>query len=182
MDGSRLRQSWDNALNDAETRFRQLLTSPSNEWKRVSNSSSNTSSSIKGKGKARAISNLPEATDVTVHRNTSQSKEDIYRLVLEVPAGDELVSLEPWRAVLSTPELRSEWDPAVVDAHLMETFDYDTRIIKTNFTLGWPANPRDTVTIARTIHDDTTVIDIATSLPRSPDEPVYLRPSPPYCL
>ncbi|KAL0071320.1 hypothetical protein AAF712_001176 [Marasmius tenuissimus] len=180
MDGSRLRQSWDNALNDAETRFRQLLTSPSNEWKRVSNSSSNTSSSIKGKGKARAISNLPEATDVTVHRNTSQSKEDIYRLVLEVPAGDELVSLEPWRAVLSTPELRSEWDPAVVDAHLMETFDYDTRIIKTNFTLGWPANPRDTVTIARTIHDDTTVIDIATSLPRSPDEPVYLRPSPPY--
>ncbi|KAL0581551.1 hypothetical protein V5O48_000480 [Marasmius crinis-equi] len=173
-------ESWYDALNDAETRFRQLLTSPSNDWKRVSSSSANSSGSIKGKGKARASTSLPEITDVVVHRNSSQSKEDIYRLVLEVPAGEGFLSLEPWRAVLSTPELRQEWDPAVVDAHLVEAFDYDTRIIKTNFTLGWPANPRDTVTIARTIHDDTTVIDIATSLPRSPDEPVYLRPSPPY--
>ncbi|KAF9265474.1 hypothetical protein L218DRAFT_957053 [Marasmius fiardii PR-910] len=179
-DGSRLRQSWYTALNDAETRFRQLLTSPSNEWKRVAHSSAHSTSASKGKSKSRAPSSFPEVTDVVVHRNSSQSREDIYRLVLEVPAGEELVSLEPWRAVLSTPELRQEWDPAVIDAHLMEMFDYETRIIKTNFTLGWPANPRDTVTIARTIHDDTTIIDIATSLPRSPDEPVYLRPSPPY--
>ncbi|KAG7092558.1 hypothetical protein E1B28_008907 [Marasmius oreades] len=179
-DGSRLRESWYIALNDAESRFRQLLTSPSNEWKRVVHSSANATSSGKGKGKARAPSSLPEVTDVVVHRNSTQSREDTYRLVLEVPAGEDLVSLEPWRAVLSTPELRQEWDPAVIDAHLMETFDYETRIIKTNFTLGWPANPRDTVTIARTIHDHSTVIDIATSLPRSPDEPAYLRPSPPY--
>ena len=41
-------------------------------------------------------------------------------------------------------------------------------------------SPRDAVTISRTFNDATTLIDISTSLPRSPDEPAYLRPSPPY--
>jgi hypothetical protein len=41
-------------------------------------------------------------------------------------------------------------------------------------------SPRDAVTISRLIHDPSTVIDITTSLPRSPDEPAYLRPSPPF--
>ena len=41
-------------------------------------------------------------------------------------------------------------------------------------------SPRDSVTISRTFNDATTLIDISTSLPRSPDEPTYLRPSPPY--
>ena len=41
-------------------------------------------------------------------------------------------------------------------------------------------SPRDAVTISRTFNDATTLIDISTSLPRSPDEPTYLRPSPPY--
>ncbi|KAF8159312.1 hypothetical protein B0H34DRAFT_398668 [Crassisporium funariophilum] len=59
-------------------------------------------------------------------------------------------------------------------------FDRNTRIAKTNYTLGWPANPRDAVTISRSFSDATTLIDISTSLPRSPDEPAYLRPSPPY--
>lgn len=41
-------------------------------------------------------------------------------------------------------------------------------------------SPRDAVTISRTFNDASTLIDITTSLPRSPDEPAYLRPSPPY--
>ncbi|KAG6909793.1 hypothetical protein DXG01_015286 [Tephrocybe rancida] len=171
-----LRQSWSSALNDAETHFRQLLTSPSNDWRRVSNSGEG-SSSKKGKAEAAA---LPELTDVMVHRKPSKAGDDIYRLVLDVPFSDELASLEPWKAVLTTPELRQEWDPAVEEAHLLEVFDHTTRIAKTNFTLGWPANPRDAVTISRSYHDATTVIDITTSLPRSADEPVYLRPSPPF--
>jgi hypothetical protein len=98
---------------------------------------------------------------------------------------------------LATPELRQEWDPAVDGAALLEMLDPTTRISKTNFTLGWPAkcvrhlssvftslinsnSPRDAVTISRTFNDATTVIDVSTSLPRSPDEPAYLRPSPPY--
>ncbi|KAG6852904.1 hypothetical protein C0991_008273 [Blastosporella zonata] len=175
-DGSRLRQSWSTALSDAETYFRQLLTSPSNEWRRVS-SSGESSSNKKGKAKA---STIPELTDVVLHRKPSKTGDDVYRLVLDVPLSEELASLEPWKAVLTTPELRQEWDPAVEEAHLLEVFDHTTRIAKTNFTLGWPANPRDAVTISRAYHDATTVIDITTSLPRSADEPAYLRPSPPF--
>ncbi|KAJ6581088.1 hypothetical protein B0H19DRAFT_1113568 [Mycena capillaripes] len=177
-DGSRLRQSWYSALNDAETHFRQLLTSSSSaEWKRLSGSL-DSASSKKGKTRATAI---PELADVVVHRKPSKAAGgDVYRLVLDVPTGDDSVSLEPWKSVLTTPELRQEWDPAVEDAHLVEIFDHTTRICKTNFTLGWPANPRDAVTISRSFHDASTFIDISTSLPRSADEPAYLRPSPPY--
>ncbi|KAJ7156846.1 hypothetical protein C8R43DRAFT_997401 [Mycena crocata] len=176
-DGSRLRQSWYSALNGAETHFRQLLTSSSSaEWKRLS-ASVDPASGKKGKARVPAV---PELADVVVHRNSSKVGGDVYRLVLDVPTGEDSVSLEPWKAVLTTPELRQEWDPAVEDAHLVEIFDHTTRICKTNFTLGWPANPRDAVTISRSFHDASTFIDISTSLPRSADEPAYLRPSPPY--
>ncbi|KAJ7460736.1 hypothetical protein FB451DRAFT_1270154 [Mycena latifolia] len=176
-DGSRLRQSWYSALSGAETQFRQLLISSSSaEWKRLSGSVDSPSTK---KGKAR-VSAVPDLADVVVHRNSSKVGGDIYRLVLDVPTGEDSVSLEPWKAVLTTPELRQEWDPAVEDAHLVEIFDHTTRICKTNFTLGWPANPRDAVTISRSFHDASTFIDISTSLPRSADEPAYLRPSPPY--
>ena len=156
----------------------------------------------KQKGKARASSLTVENSDVIVHRNSKQPGDDVYRLVLDVPTGDEQVSLEPWNAVLTTPELRQEWDPSVDEAHLLEMFDHDTRISKTNYTLGWPAkcvliifiiifiiisdiltsssSPRDAITISRSFSDTTTFIDISTSLPRSPDEPSYLRPSPPF--
>jgi hypothetical protein len=131
-----LRQSWSKALVDAEAQFRQLLTSPANNWKRIAQA---TDSSPTKKGKARAPT-LPDLTDVTVHRYSNKAGgEDIYRLILDVPTGDEIVSLEPWKAVLTTPELRREWDPAVEEAHLLEMFDHNTRIDKTNFTLGWPA-------------------------------------------
>lgn len=118
-------------------------------------------------------------------------------MLLDVPTGDEVVSLDPWKAVLTTPELRKEWDPAVEDAHLVEVLDHISRICKTNYTLGWPAkyvrpyrvvffsnvifcSPRDSITISRAFHDTNTLVHIATSLPRSADEPAYLRPSPPY--
>ena len=125
------------ALNNAETHFRQLLTSPSSQWKRLSSATTETTTaSAKQKGKARAT---PDIADVIVHRNSTQVGDDVYRLVLDVPTGDEQVSLEPWGAVLTTPELRQEWDPSVNEAHLLEMFDHDTRISKTNYTLGWPA-------------------------------------------
>lgn len=43
-----------------------------------------------------------------------------------------------------------------------------------------PSSPRDSITISRAFYDATTLIDITTSLPRSSDEPAYLRPSPPF--
>lgn len=135
----RLRQSWYSAVNEAEAYFRQLLTSPSNEWKRISTSVDNSSSPSK-KGKARVVGAAPELSDVIVHRNSKATgSEAVYRVVLDVPAVEEQVSLEPWKAVLSTPELRREWDPAVEEAHLLEVLDRSTQVSKTNFALGWPA-------------------------------------------
>lgn len=60
------------------------------------------------------------------------------RAVLELPM-DPALDLESWKAVLSTPEMRKTWDPSVDDARLIEMFDPDTRIAKTDFILGWPA-------------------------------------------
>ncbi|KAI9067930.1 hypothetical protein FKP32DRAFT_1588126 [Trametes sanguinea] len=178
MDGTRLRESWYNALDNAQAHFRQLLTShASHDWKRVPVSIDGAAPASKGKGRASAV---PEVADVMIHRKASKSGESVYRAVLEVPLGDDTASLEMWKSVLVTPELRKEWDPAVEGAQLLEMFDQATRISKVNFRLGWPANPRDAVTISRTFNDATTLIDISTSLPRSPDEPTYLRPSPPY--
>lgn len=131
-----LRQSWHGALNEAQAAFRRLLTSPSSpEWKRVPVPTEN--ASAKAKGKAR--STIPELSDVIVHRKAGKGEDAVYRVVLDVPTGDEPVALEAWKAVLATPELRKEWDPAVESASLLEIFDPATRIAKTNFTLGWPA-------------------------------------------
>ena len=135
-----------------------------------------------------------------VHRRSAKSEDTVYRVVLDVPTADDTIPFDAWKSILATPELRQEWDPAVDGAALLEMLDPTTRISKTNFTLGWPAkcvppihntpplftslinltSPRDAVTISRTFNDATTVIDVSTSLPRSPDEPAYLRPSPPY--
>lgn len=46
--------------------------------------------------------------------------------------------------------------------------------------LNLSASPRDAITISRTLADGATLLDVTTSLPRSPDEPPYLRPTPPY--
>lgn len=87
----RLRQSWYNALSEAEAHFRQLLSSNSSrDWKRVS-TSAETPAAVKGK--ARALT-TPEVTDVIVHRKAGKSGDSIYRAVLDIPTGDEQVSLE----------------------------------------------------------------------------------------
>ena len=130
---TRLRDSWYASLDDAQSNFRQLLSShASPEWKRVPIPNDTNS-----KGKSRATS--PELTDVVLHRKTTKSSEPVYRAILDVPVGDTPVSLESWKAVLSTPELRKEWDPAVEGAHMVEILDQATRISKVDFTLGWPA-------------------------------------------
>ncbi|KAL4251581.1 START domain-containing protein [Abortiporus biennis] len=176
LDGAGLRDAWYSALESAQSNFRQLLVSHSSpDWKRINDSSNTTQS--KGKGKASA---LPQLSDVIIHRKMSKTGY-VYRAVLDVPLSDDGPStLDAYKSVLASPELRKEWDPAVEGAQLVEMCDQFTRVVKTNFTLGWPASPRDAVTISRTFSDATTLIDISTSLPRSPNEPAYLRPSPPY--
>lgn len=74
-----------------------------------------------------------------MHRKATKSGENVYRVVLDVSITDQSAHLDSWKAVITTPELRQEWDPSVESAHLVEMFDRQTRISKTNFTLGWPA-------------------------------------------
>ncbi|KAB5592539.1 hypothetical protein CTheo_4006 [Ceratobasidium theobromae] len=150
-DGARLHALWTSALSDAAATLKDLL--GSNGWVRVNASNANNGSLHKKGNVLRAIIEI---------------EEELH------PGADD------WRAVFSAPELRKEWDMMVDKVQVLEVLDPYTRVVKTDYALGWPANPRDAITISRTVHDVSTLIDISTSLPRSPDEPAYLRPSPPY--
>ncbi|KAJ9476018.1 hypothetical protein PHBOTO_006091 [Pseudozyma hubeiensis] len=114
---------------------------------------------------------------VAVHRKSSKGP-DVYRAVSEV-AYEGTADLTAFRSVLQTSETRASWDRLVQSAELVEQLDPITRINKVQYRLGWPASPRDAIVINRTLADESTLIDIATSLPRSPDAPSYLRPAPP---
>lgn len=132
----RLRESWANALNDTLATFKEQLTSgQSSQWKRVPLPSREGSTG--SKGKSRAFPRY-EPKDVAIHRKSTKSG-DIYRIILDVPGEADVVDLEAWKAILATPELRKEWDPAVESSTLLEMYDPTTRIVKTKFTLGWPA-------------------------------------------
>lgn len=76
---------------------------------------------------------------MVVYRKPTRSGEYVYRAMLDVPAGEEVTQMDRWKAILTTAELRQEWDPTVEEAHFVEMFDRRTRISKTKFTLGWPA-------------------------------------------
>ncbi|GAB1518669.1 hypothetical protein RhiTH_001733 [Rhizoctonia solani] len=150
-DGARLHELWASALSDAATTLKSLV--GSNGWVRVSTSNG-------GNG--------------SLHK-----KGNVFRAMMEIDEG-RCPGVDEWRAIFSSPELRKEWDVMTDKVHVLEVLDPATRVIKTDYALGWPANPRDAITVSRTVHDASTIIDISTSLPRSPEEPAYLRPSPPY--
>ncbi|SCZ93898.1 BZ3500_MvSof-1268-A1-R1_Chr6-3g08965 [Microbotryum saponariae] len=188
------------SLDAALSHFRSLLASSSSRsWKplqlsHASTSASSTSTSLdsatssglngsvaKGKGKAKELLNgigSVELGNVRVHRRTAKGA-DVVRAMTEINVADG-VDLSSFKAVLQTPEVRSSWDKMVEHAHTIELLDPQTRICKTDYRLGWPASPRDTITISKTFSDPTTLIDISTSLPRSTEEPAFLRPAPPY--
>ncbi|GAA5830815.1 hypothetical protein JCM11251_001084 [Rhodosporidiobolus azoricus] len=129
------------------------------------------------------------ASSVTVHRRTDKERGcDVYRATAEVALdearGDEV--LERARAVLGTGEVRGLWDKLVEQQTTLELLDPQTRIVKTDYRLGWPASPRDTITISRTFltpsppspststsstsssyySPGSTLLDLSTSLPR----------------
>ncbi|KAG8940021.1 hypothetical protein FRC00_013326, partial [Tulasnella sp. 408] len=147
---TRLHESWLAALKLAQDRFRSLLSGndAASNWKRVpvpSSSADNIPGAIAAgvnglaAGSAAKGKHRPRVSDVVMHRRTVKG-DDVVRVVLEIPADDGLASLDAWKAVLATPELRKEWDPTVESSSIVETcFDPDTRISKTDFTLGWPA-------------------------------------------
>ncbi|KAI9632439.1 uncharacterized protein MKK02DRAFT_30252 [Dioszegia hungarica] len=104
---------------------------------------------------------------------------EVYRAVAEVECGTD-VSVDTFRGCLATPETRPQWDRMVEDAATLDLLDAHTRVTRTNYRLGWPSSPRDTVTLGKTFVDPYTLIDISTSVPRTRNEPPYLRPAPPH--
>lgn len=124
-----LRQSWNTALNDAQAQLQSLLTSAASPlWRRVP--------PVTSESTQDGSQSASEEAQVIIHKRPSKQGE-IFRLVHDIPVED--FSIAFWKAVLVTPEMRQEWDPAVESAQLLETFDVDVRIAKTYFTLGWPA-------------------------------------------
>jgi hypothetical protein len=118
----------------------------------------------------------------------SSNSADIFRAVCHVPLPKQLASSayrledlqDAFRSILATPECRPLWDHMVEESEVIEELDSSTRISRTIFRLGWPASHRDAITISRNMMEGQTLMDVSTSLPRSPDAPAYLRPAPPY--
>ena len=133
-----MKESWSSALNNALASFRSLLTSSSSSsWKRVAVTKDGAANGLDIKGKS-PLGYIPEASDVALHRKSTKSGE-IYRAILDIPADDQLADLDLWKAIFNTPELRQEWDPSVEASQILEMFDPATMIVKTKFSLGWPA-------------------------------------------
>ncbi|GAA5837944.1 hypothetical protein JCM9279_004073 [Rhodotorula babjevae] len=125
-----------------------------------------------------------DPSQVRIHRKADKERgADIIRAVAEIACDPDHLDLDALRAVLTTPEIRSHWDKLVDSASTISLLDPLTRILKTDYRLGWPASPRDTITISRTFPSpdgSPSLIDLATSLPRAADEPAFLRPAPPF--
>lgn len=135
-----------------------------------------------------APSSKPTTSQSPLLPPNSSTGADIYRATCYIPIkGEEELSNLEWsdvqdafRRLIATPECRPAWDRIVEESEIVEEVDADTRISRTVFKLGWPASPRDAITVSRTLMDSNTLIDVSCSLPRSLDAPVYLRPAPPF--
>ncbi|KAH9823570.1 hypothetical protein DFH28DRAFT_1173297 [Melampsora americana] len=190
-------QRYQVALNDALTEFKTLLSSStSKHWKSIPSTTTTTttttnpttnqinshSSFSESKPNPREWLNGSgpiEVSNLQIHRKKSDGPM-VIRAISDLWIDSTRLDLDDFKAILNTPEIRGSWDNLVDKAKVLEVLDSNTRIVKTDFRLGWPANPRDSITITKTFHDSNTIIDISTSLPPSVDEPVYLRPSPPF--
>ncbi|PWN26841.1 hypothetical protein BDZ90DRAFT_280324 [Jaminaea rosea] len=136
---------------------------------------------------SRALPFAPQSVEssaVRIHKRSGGKSiglptgVDVYRAVVDVPF-DGVPDLEGFKASLGVPEARTKWDKLVDEAETVEMLDPRTRISRTRWKLGWPASPRDAITISRSMSDESTLVNVSTSLPRSADAPAYLKPAPP---
>ncbi|GAA6020826.1 hypothetical protein JCM10207_001669 [Rhodosporidiobolus poonsookiae] len=195
------------SLSSALDAFHQLVANPaSTGWKQLAQppdrrsfSSSSTSAPLRPKPSSSAhplsahgqaqgddfhagLSPLPLGPNsVTVHRKADKATGcDIVRAVAEVSVeqGREDEVVERARAVLGTGELRGFWDKLVEQQTTLELLDPQTRIVKTDYRLGWPASPRDTITITRTLLTPSSTSTSSSSSSASPPSPPPAASSP----
>lgn len=103
---------YDQSLSSALHQFRSLLGSASSRaWKPLlSSSTQSDSTSTNEKGKARDFLDglsAVEASQVVVHKRAVKGGPDVVRAVVEINT-TEGVDLDSFKAVLQTPELRSQ--------------------------------------------------------------------------
>ncbi|ORX36309.1 hypothetical protein BD324DRAFT_628256 [Kockovaella imperatae] len=181
-DGSKLQLAWAETLKTAVGYFRALhASSTSSSWKPVQVPLITGANGLPESGQSsRSSSTLSRisAENVVVHRRSGKLGE-VYRAVVEMDCGPD-INVDSFRGSLVTPQTRPVWDRMVEEAEVVELLDPSTRVTRTKYRLGWPSNPRDAVTISKTLMNQQTIIDISTSLPRSKHEPAYLRPAPPH--
>ncbi|GAA5912386.1 START domain-containing protein [Sporobolomyces salmoneus] len=176
-----------NSSSNNNNNNKSTSSSSTNDLSSTSNPTPSTSASS-GTGGYVFGGNL-EATRVKLDKRPSPSRgaPDVMRATLDLPLPSGMSKqeredlLESFRVALRTTEIRPIWDKLVEQATTLEIVDPYTRVYKTDYRLGWPASPRDTITISKTTSSSSRyLIDCSTSLPRFADEPSFLRPSPPY--
>lgn len=157
---------WTHAAHDALARatdsYRHLVGTPhAHNWQVVqpgSLPSAQTASTITQPGPlVQGLAPLDPA-QVRIHRRRRPRPlgpkpdplPDVYRAVAHVPCDPNTVSLDAVRALLGTPELRPQWDRLADLQTALVRFDARTSVVKTDYRVGWPASPRDTVTVQKT--------------------------------
>ncbi|GAA6017115.1 hypothetical protein JCM11491_003265 [Sporobolomyces phaffii] len=185
------------AITHAEQTLERLVESDPASWRPVtasspppppaSSSSLVSSSSTSSSASTVSLAAIPHVDPSRVRldrRAATTTTPDVLRATVDLdlvgPDASPRAVLDSLRVAATTPETRPVWDKLVEHAHTLELVDPKTKVVKTDYRLGWPASPRDTVTISRTVTSPSYVIDCATSLPRFADEPSFLRPAPPY--
>ncbi|ORY04065.1 hypothetical protein K493DRAFT_334032 [Basidiobolus meristosporus CBS 931.73] len=103
----------------------------------------------------------------------------------EVVRGTALIkgkntSLDDWKAVLECTGARKIWDRFTESSTMLETLSPSTRITRTILKTGWPKSQRDLVVIENTVIEEDKVLFIATSVPSTGNDPIYLRKAPNY--
>lgn len=168
FNNDRLKKKWKTSLDAALELLDKLHTSESlsTQWKRVL------------PGRDIPPDDVLEHVQVAVMRKRVMNT-DVFRASWE-GEWDNNLDLSVFFALFTSQELVPEWLPQVESSGMIEALDTHTRLCKTCFKLGWPASPRDAVLLSHTLQDDTHLLYMATSVPRTADAPSYLRPSPPY--
>ncbi|GAA5880160.1 hypothetical protein JCM16303_001234 [Sporobolomyces ruberrimus] len=202
------RARYSTAIKNAQSTLQQALEADPQSWKLIPSPSSNSTSNPTSLSNELSSTNTPSGSTTTTASNVlgtvEPSKVKLHKRPCPNGGGPDLVRatldihlnynsntaakaekkdlLESFQVALRTTELRPVWDKLVEQATTLELVDPLTRVIKTDYRLGWPASPRDTVTISQTttLNKGDYLVDISTSLPRFADEPSFLRPSPPY--
>jgi hypothetical protein len=89
------------------------------------------------------------------------------------------VNMDAFRGSISEPTSLPLWDPLVASSSTLDLIEPSTRIVHTTYKLGWPSASRDSITIQRTYHDDSSLVVIGTSLPKGKHDPSWVRARPP---